>query len=650
MIEQGGGEGWDADLEGVYLDIARSTDPKIGILAGPGTGKTRYGLIRRVARLLSEGVDPKRILLISFTRVAAADLRDKVEELNETGTSDVRAATLHAYCLSLLTREAVLAYTQRVPRILMAHEADLMLRDLGGSFGDIRQRRTLLKAFEAGWARTTQDHPGLATIAEDRQFDAAVLRWLKDHQAILIGEVVPLAYDFLRHNPASSELTAFDHIIVDEYQDLDTCEQHLLDILAEHASLCIAGDDDQSIYSMRYANPTGILEFADRDEVTTFQIFSCGRCPQLVIDLANALIRCSSAERTKNDLVSVHPETGVVDIVQWDTLDDEINGTIAAIASELRRDTYQPGDVLVLTHRRLIGERIRDGLRALSIPVESFFTEEELKAEVAQEALALLRLALNPNDLPALRVILGIGDDTGRSMAYQKVWAQARTDGTTTRTILERLDEGDDFGFRASALLDRFQVARRRVSELDLESLPDLVDRLFPDGTMETAELREVALAELEGVRTAQQLLDRLVVIITQDEVPQHPTFVRIMSLHKSKGLTSPRVYVAGLIEGVVPTLANRQGAEIDAAIEEQRRLLYVALTRTAERITLSNSLRMDFSVASAFGARVASGTTWGRRGSLTCGVIASRYLRELGPNAPRAVRGAAWLEGLTGS
>jgi superfamily I DNA/RNA helicase len=235
-------------------------------------------------------------------------------------------------------------------------------------------------------------------------------------------------------------------------------------------------------------------------------------------------------------------------------------------------------------------------------------------------------------------------------MAYQKVWAQARTDGTTTRTILERLDEGDDFGFRASALLDRFQVARRRVSELDLESLPDLVDRLFPDGTMETAELREVALAELEGVRTAQQLLDRLVVIITQDEVPQHPTFVRIMSLHKSKGLTSPRVYVAGLIEGVVPTLANRQGAEIDAAIEEQRRLLYVALTRTAERITLSNSLRMDFSVASAFGARVASGTTWGRRGSLTCGVIASRYLRELGPNAPRAVRGAAWLEGLTGS
>jgi superfamily I DNA/RNA helicase len=506
-----------------------------------------------------------------------------------------------------------------------------------------------LKAFEAGWARSTQDHPGLATVPEDRQFEAAVLRWLKDHRAILIGEVVPLAYDFLRHNPASSELSAFDHVIVDEYQDLNTCEQKLLDVLAENGSLCVAGDDDQSIYGMRYANPTGILEFIDRSEVTSFEILSCGRCPQLVIALANSLVRCSVAARSREDLVSSRPEIGEVDIVQWDTLDDEINGTIAAIASELQHEKFQPGEVLVLAHRRLIGERIRDGLRALSIPVESFFTEEELKAEPAQEALALFRLALNPEDLPALRVILGIGDDTGRSAAYQKVWAQSRTDGTTPRAILERLDAGDDFGFRASALVDRFRAARRKVSELDLENLRDLVDRLFPDGVVETAELREVALAELEGVITAQQLLDRLVVVITQDEVPQHPAFVRIMSLHKSKGLTSPRVYVAGLVEGVVPTVANRQGADLETAIEEQRRLLYVALTRTAVRLTLSCCLRMDFSVASSFGARVASGTTRGRRGALTCGVIASRYLRELGPRAPRPVRGAPWLEGLTG-
>ena len=89
------GRGWDADLEGVHLEIARSTSSRIGILAGPGTGKTKYGLMRRVARLLSEGVNPKRILVISFTRVAAADLRDKIEELDQTGVSDVQATTLH---------------------------------------------------------------------------------------------------------------------------------------------------------------------------------------------------------------------------------------------------------------------------------------------------------------------------------------------------------------------------------------------------------------------------------------------------------------------------------------------------------------------------------------------------------------------------
>jgi superfamily I DNA/RNA helicase len=246
---------WDDDLASPHLEIAASTAQRIAILAGPGTGKTGYGLMRRLARLLSEGADPGRILLLSFTRVAAADLRDKVEELDAPGAGDLRASTLHGYCFGLLQRDAVLAHTRRCPRILLQHEADLMLRDLDGDYGDIRERRQRLRAFESGWARATNDHPGLAVQNEDRAFERDVLRWLIDHRAVLIGEVVPLAHDYLSHNPLATELGAFDHLIVDEYQDLNTLEQHLLDLLSEFAHLCIAGDDDQSIYSMRYANP-----------------------------------------------------------------------------------------------------------------------------------------------------------------------------------------------------------------------------------------------------------------------------------------------------------------------------------------------------------------------------------------------------------
>ena len=132
---------WHDGLDGAHLRIAASNAARVGVLAGPGTGKTKYGLMRRVARLLSEGVGGDRILLASFTRVAAADLRDKVAELDVTGAEEVRATTLHAYYLGILMRDSVLALTRRNPRILMNHERDLMLRDIGGNFGDIHERR-----------------------------------------------------------------------------------------------------------------------------------------------------------------------------------------------------------------------------------------------------------------------------------------------------------------------------------------------------------------------------------------------------------------------------------------------------------------------------------------------------------------------------
>jgi DNA helicase II / ATP-dependent DNA helicase PcrA len=202
-----------------------------------------------------------------FTRVAAADLRDKVAQLEATDAEDVRATTLHGYCFGLLQREEVFAVTGRRPRILLEHEVDLMLRDIGNEFGDIRERRRLIEALVAGWARGLADHPGLATSPEERDFENLVMRWLREHQALLIGEVVPEAFRYLSHNPAAEALESFDRIIVDEYQDLNVIEQQLLEVLSEGRSLCIAGDDDQSIYSVRYANPEGILAFMARSDV-----------------------------------------------------------------------------------------------------------------------------------------------------------------------------------------------------------------------------------------------------------------------------------------------------------------------------------------------------------------------------------------------
>jgi DNA helicase II / ATP-dependent DNA helicase PcrA len=637
---------WDDGLESPHLEIASSTALRIGILAGPGTGKTGLGLMRRVARLLADGVRGERILLLSFTRVAARDLRDKVAGLNVSGVEAVMATTLHAYCFRLLHRQAVLTITHRVPRILLAHETDLMLRDIGGDFGDIRQRRERLRAFEAGWARRAEDHPGLADLPQDRAFEAAVLQWLREHRAMLIGEVVPIAYEYLSQNPAADELGAFDHVIVDEYQDLNALEQHLLEVLTERdgVSLCIAGDDDQSIYRMRFANREGILGFVAREDTESYEIWTCLRCPQRVLSMANSLISYAPG-RAKPDLKGANPDEGAVAIVQWDDLDEEINGVVAAIAADVASERRAPGDILVLTHRRLIGERIREGLRERGILAESYFTEEELREDQAQEALAMLRLAVFPEDAPALRVILGVGDADGRTAAYRRLLDFGRQQGASPKDVLANLGAGEKLAVSVPALVARFTRAQKIVLQLDLDNLEGIVEKLFPEEVAEVSGLRRIAVAALPECKDAADLLDRVVTGVTQEDVPQHPDFVRIMSLHKSKGLTSPSVFVAGMVDGIVPTLNPRlEPAEAEPAIEEQRRLFFVAITRAAEQLTISHARRMDLATARAFGAVVAPNTIRRSGEGHTCGMIASRYLRELGPTAPRAVRGIDWI------
>ncbi len=638
---------WDDGITGPHRDIAASDAPRIGVVAGPGTGKTQFGLMRRVVRLLGQGVPGDRILLLSFTRVAAADLRDKVAQLEADGVADVRATTLHGYCFGLLQRDSVLAITGRTPRILLDHERDLVLRDIGGDFGDIHQRRRLLEAFVAGWARGVEDHPGLAGTPEDRAFEHAVMRWLLEHRAMLIGEVVPEAYRYLSTNPAADELTAFDHIIVDEYQDLNLLEQRLLDTLAQHASLCVAGDDDQSIYRVRYANPEGIRTFLARDDVEPYTIQLCGRCPSDVLAMANSLIR-QAPGRDKPDLTPLEEgSAGTTAIVQWQDVDTEIEGIVSAIAAEVGFERRQAGDILVLTNWRQIGERTRARLTELDIPARSFFTEEEVKTGEAQEALALLRLVVNAEDAPAIRVLIGLGDNEGRSGAYQRVLKVARQESQTPAQVLARIAEGEKKLATVPALVKRYVHATARAAQLRKLEPQEVVDALFPEGQESTADLRATALdALVEEDTDAAGLLDAVLAAVTQDDVPQNPDFVRIMSLHKSKGLTSPAVFIVGAVDGVLPTVRSDNPDEVAAAVEEGRRLFYVGVTRAKQTLVISCAATIELADAKKRGVRIDNRSVRKVGDRLIVRTLASPYIAELGPSAPKAQHGTDWLAG----
>jgi DNA helicase-2/ATP-dependent DNA helicase PcrA len=220
---------------------------------------------------------------------------DKLRHLGEQDERyrEIRARTLHAYCFGVLGGEGFLHASDRVPRIALEFERDFLLQDLQGAFDHtLTARRELTKAFEAAWARAQIDHPGQPVDGLDQSFQDSLLEALRWHKAMLVGEVVPLTLAYLRQNPNAPERVGYSHVLVDEYQDLNKAEQVLIDLLSENADLAIIGDDDQSIYAFKHANPEGIREFAESHPGTVdVTLTECRRCPHRVVTLAQTLIQ-----------------------------------------------------------------------------------------------------------------------------------------------------------------------------------------------------------------------------------------------------------------------------------------------------------------------------------------------------------------------
>ena len=285
---------WNDDLQGPSLEIASSNESPLRVVAGPGTGKT-FALMRRVARLIEEGVPPERILLVTFTRVSARDLERELNSLDYPEVRYVRKGTLHSLCFSMLTQSNVLELTGRVPRPLLSVEERFLVEDLRlcGEFGNYYRRKRRLKAFEAAWARQQDQEPGWPHNGVDRGFQLELGEWLRFHNAMLIGELVPVTLGYLRSNPGCPELRLFDHVLVDEYQDLNRAEQCLIDMLSERGNSIVVGDEDQSIYeSFRYAHPEGISRFDESHPGTVdIPLERTRRCPTSIVSIANSLIQ-----------------------------------------------------------------------------------------------------------------------------------------------------------------------------------------------------------------------------------------------------------------------------------------------------------------------------------------------------------------------
>ena len=525
----------------------------------------------------------------------------------------------------------------------MQFEGNILLNDLiheKSAFGGKRDCSTRIRAFEAAWARLQSEQPGWPQDEVDQLLERHLIEWLRFHRAMLIGELVPEALRFLRGNPLSAALTTFDHVIVDEYQDLNRAEQEIVDLLSGSRASAVVGDPDQSIYSFRHANPEGIKDFGVRHPTTYDEhLTQCRRCPTRVVALAENLIEQNYAPGVPPRLVPMEGNSdGEIHIVQWYGPDEEILGVSSFVNHLLSDRGYSPEDILILTPRRRLAYRIRDAIATQGHRIHSFYPEEALEDKQAQIAFATLTLLGNPEDRVALRWWLGHRSQNGLSGSYKRLRQHCESTGDSPRQALDSIVQGTLVVPGTTSLLGPYNALLKRIRSLSELNLTEVVDVLLPADSEGCAILREFAVSSLEGCESVGQLFDRIRTHVTQPAIPEGD-FARIMSLQKSKGLTSKVVIVAGSVEGILPFLdSEATSEEQQEIIREQRRLFYVAITRCTDILVISSFANIEYGLA--LNLRVSLGKQRRRKGART---IASRFIDELGPNSPRTISGSQW-------
>jgi DNA helicase-2/ATP-dependent DNA helicase PcrA len=600
----------DSGLQGLnerQREAVSAGDGPTLVLAGAGSGKTRV-IVHRIAYLVqARSVSPDAILAVTFTNKAADEMRRRVQDLLPRPATDLSLHTFHALCLRLLRRfgedvglsPAFSVYGEDERRTLLRR----VLRETGLAERDYPLSR--VSASISAWKNqafaqrdTGTRDPNIAMAAERYQQELEAAGGV-DFDDLLVKGVELLECSVRAHSYAARR---FRHVLVDEYQDTNRVQYRLLRLLAPHGNLFVVGDEDQSIYNFRGADLRNILDF-ERD-------FPGARVVKLEVNYRStaAILRAASGvighnvERKGKTLVPSLPEGERIHLHEADDEREEAAHACGIIERLRRHAPESLVAVLLRTHaqtrafeeelvRRNVPHQVLGGLR--------FYERREIK-----DALAYLRLVHHRgDDASFLRAVnvppRGVGDATQALLGER-----ARARGVSLWEASEALLDGDEISGRARLGLVAFRslvesLSARLVSEKPSSSLKAILEgsglfaSLLSEGETAARERREnldqlVASAlEYEEGATEPSLpgfLDR-VSLLTDADTLETPAPCLLMTLHAAKGLEFDAVFLGGLEEGLFPHV---RAAGSKPALEEERRLFYVGLTRARSRLFLS--------------------------------------------------------------
>jgi DNA helicase II / ATP-dependent DNA helicase PcrA len=594
---------------------AETIEGPVLILAGAGTGKTR-AITYRMANLIASGVPAEAILAVTFTNKAAEEMRNRVSGLLlRAGVPPAQPwlSTFHSLCARLLRREAAAA---GLPRDFAIYDDDdqlaavrLAMTKLQIEEDSLTPRNVLSRIGYAKNHGQTAEQLRAESLDQDgrRTADifAAYQKLLHDSKALDFDDLLLHSARLLRQSAVTREKwqARFQFIHVDEYQDTNHVQYELMRLLTgPKQNVCVVGDEDQSIYRWRGADVSILLSFSrDFPNAKIVKLERNYRSTQNILDAAGAVV-ANNPERLGKSL-SAEKGSGL-NLKYFEARDAQAEAEF--VVGELERILNEDSDQMCAVEYRTNSQSRafeevfrRRGLRYKLVGGFSFYNRAEVK-----DALAYVRLAMHPeDDISLLRVLnlppRGIGKTTVDALR-----ASARVDGTPLWAAIEKFVSGASPG-RAVTPLRAFQELIRTLQEALATKEPSgflhtvleesgymdmLKDRNTPEDVARLENLEELARALADGIEAGEtftDFLDAAALVSDADQFEGKPG-VTLITLHSTKGLEFDHVFLTGMEEGICP---HSRSISEEKGIEEERRLVYVGMTRARQSLTLTRAV-----------------------------------------------------------
>jgi DNA helicase-2/ATP-dependent DNA helicase PcrA len=617
-----------AAAEKIQHTAAHDGSPQVRLIAGPGSGKSAT-IEERVNWLLGKGVPPNAICAVSFTRASASDLRKRVHKFcvqrGHGGADQVRISTLHSLGLRMLRAAGRLAQYPVDPIVLDNWETEHVFdSEFGHGFTLTKSRREAIRReHEAYWSTGQWAPPNYAppappiTATERANFLAFHGPRTQAYACVLPGEIVRQCVTLLEQGAIDPiALLHLQHLIVDEFQDLNPLDLMLVGHLIR-LGVCIfvAGDDDQSVYSFRFAAPTGIQEFPTKYKGTgEHELTACFRCTPSILSAAMNLMAAHPAPgritKHQHSLYSNSspPVGGVVHRWRFATASAEARA-VAESCRDLIASGMSPHDILILvSNQRALGSLLMQELNSVNVSFENPREDGFLDSDEGRLTFAIARIICDADDYVSLRALLslrrgvGIGTCHGvcetlinNNLNFRDIFYQPLPSGVFPNRQTRALDSARATCSRIAAWTSQDTVASQ-AAELHtiIEDHFDAAAAANWDSFAASlpAHINMEELRDYLWADTDEQQATVIKSVFTRvgTPLPQNgvlPPRVRMMSMHGAKGLSARAVFIPGLEEEIFPGPWRRP---YPGLILEAARLLYVSITRARTCCVMSYS------------------------------------------------------------